>query len=61
MTIEIIYHVLALIFALLWFLMKVTFSGSAFVEFIFKALSKILPIFVIGYALVQIFKLIGVL
>ena len=61
MTIEIIYHVCALIFALLWFFMKLTVSGSAFLELVVKAFSKLGSIFVMGYALIQIFKLIGVL
>lgn len=61
MAVEIIYHVLVLILAVMWFFMKITYTGGAFLELIIKVLSKILPIFMIGYALVQIFKLTGIL
>jgi hypothetical protein len=60
MTLEIIYHVLAIIFALLWFFMKVTARNDV-LEFFLKSLSKLGPLFVIGYAMVQIFKLVGII
>jgi len=59
-TIELIYNFTVLAMATLILFMKFT-APNALLEFILKAIGKIVPLFVIGYAMVQIFKFYGVL
>jgi uncharacterized protein YjfI (DUF2170 family) len=54
-TIELIYNFAVLAIAILVLFMNFT-STNAFLEFILKVIGKIVPLFMIGYSMVQIFK-----
>ncbi len=57
-TAELIYHSLVICIAVVVFFLKISASNAVF-EFILKAFGKLAPLFVIIYAGVQIFKLLG--
>ena len=59
-TIGLIYNFAVLASAILILFMNFT-APNALVEFILKAICKIVPLFVIGYAMVQIFKHYGII
>ena len=54
-TINLIYNFVVLGMATLIFFMKFT-TPNAVLEFILKVICKIIPLFIIGYSMVQIFK-----
>lgn len=53
--IELIYNFTVLAMSTLIFIMKFT-SPNIFIDLILKATGKIIPLFMIGYAMVKIFK-----
>jgi hypothetical protein len=59
-TIELIYNFAVLAMATLILFMDFT-APNALLEFVLKAIGKIVPLFMIGYAIVQIFKYYGIM
>lgn len=57
---ELTYHILSLLMALLVFFMKFTAQNS-FIQPILVLLGKVIPLFVLLYSGIQIFKHFGVL
>jgi hypothetical protein len=54
-TANLMYHFCVIAIALVVFCLKITAPNDVF-EFILKSLGKIVPLFVMAYAIVQIFK-----
>lgn len=59
-TASIIYHVSVMIISIIIFFMKIT-SPNAIFELSLKLLAKIIPLFCMLYAGVQIFKYVGII
>lgn len=59
-TIELIYNFLVLAMSTLILFLNFT-APNALIEFILKAIGKIVPLFMIGYTMVQIFKHYGII
>jgi hypothetical protein len=57
---DLIYYIASMLIALLMFFMKFT-APNALGEIILKTVGKLVPLFVIGYSFIQIFKILGVL
>jgi len=59
-TIELIYNFIVL--AMATFILFLNFTAkNELTEFILKAIGKIVPLFIIGYAMVKIFKHYGII
>ena len=59
-TIELIYNFTVLAMAILILFLNFT-AKNELTEFILKAIGKIVPLFIIGYSMVQIFKHYGII
>ena len=59
-TIELIYNLAVLAMATLMFFLNLH-AANAVLEVAIKAIGKIVPLFMIGYAMVQIFKYCGII
>jgi len=59
-TIELIYNFTVLAMAILILFLNFT-AKNELTEFILKAIGKIVPLFMIGYAMVEIFKHYGII
>ena len=59
-TIELIYNFTVLAMATLILFLNFT-AKNELTEFILKAIGKIVPLFIIGYAMVEIFKHYGII
>lgn len=59
--VEKLYHIVSLLLGVLAFFMTITIDGNnAIMSFIAKAVFKIASLFVIGYAMIQLFSILGV-
>ena len=59
-TIELIYNLAVLAMATLIFFLNFT-ATNALLEAVIRAIGKIVPLFMISYAMVQIFKYCGII
>ena len=59
-TIELIYNLAVLAMATLVFFLNFN-AANALLEAVIKVIGKIVPLFMIGYAMVQIFKYYGII
>lgn len=59
-TVDLIYNFVVLVMAILIFCMKFT-SSDKLLEFVLQPIFKIVPLFTIAYAIVQIFKYYGII
>jgi len=59
-TANVIYHLSVILIAIVIFFMKIT-APNDFLELILKLLGKVVPIFCIAFAVVQLFKHCGII
>jgi len=58
-TINLTYHFSVIIIAIVMFFMNIT-APNAYVQLLFRAVGKIVPLFCMLYAAIQIFKHFGI-
>jgi len=59
MALAVAFYACVILLALVVFFLKVTYGGNDFIELVFKALGKFIPLFVLAYATLKLADLYG--